>query len=169
MYICEFCKTQPATIHLTDIHNNVKKEIHLCEACAEKKGMNLQDGLSLSEVLKTISKKVPKSRRRKTQTGPSCNNCGITWAEFQKNGRLGCPQDYLMFRENLVSLISDIHAHASAHAGKHPTTDQAASTVRRDILSCRRELRDAISNEHYEEAAKLRDHLSELEEKATNA
>jgi protein arginine kinase activator len=34
--VCQFCG-QPATVHLTDIVQKVKKESHLCEACAREK------------------------------------------------------------------------------------------------------------------------------------
>ena len=37
--ICEICREQIATVHLTEIVNNAKKEIHLCEACAQEKGV----------------------------------------------------------------------------------------------------------------------------------
>ena len=43
--ICEICKKVPATVHLTDIKNNVKTEIHMCEKCSAEKGINIKNPL----------------------------------------------------------------------------------------------------------------------------
>ena len=32
---CEVCKNHSATVHLTDVSNNAKRELHLCENCAK--------------------------------------------------------------------------------------------------------------------------------------
>ena len=37
---CQFC-SKPATVHLTDIVNNHKKELHLCQACAEAQQLTI--------------------------------------------------------------------------------------------------------------------------------
>ena len=37
---CQSCKEQPATIHLTEIVDGEKRELHYCEDCAHKEGIN---------------------------------------------------------------------------------------------------------------------------------
>ena len=49
----------------------------------------------------------------------SCPHCGITFKQFRSQGRLGCPHDYVAFREELVPLIESIHCETQ-HVGKVP-------------------------------------------------
>ncbi|HUW57720.1 MAG TPA: hypothetical protein VMZ92_13860 [Planctomycetota bacterium] len=39
--LCQICKKNVATVHLTEIIKDKKREIHLCEGCARKKGLPL--------------------------------------------------------------------------------------------------------------------------------
>ena len=36
----------------------------------------------------------------------SCPSCGITFQEFRKQGRLGCPNDYIAFDEPIRELLA---------------------------------------------------------------
>src|SRR5262249_51641763 len=44
---CQFCSNE-ATVHLTDIVSNQKREIHLCQSCAESQQLIKQQELNLS-------------------------------------------------------------------------------------------------------------------------
>jgi protein arginine kinase activator len=167
MYICEFCKKRQATIHLTDIHNNVKKEVHMCDQCAQTKGFSTNQALSvnLPQIFSSVVKNEPKKEKKPREEDIVCNSCGISWREFRKGGRFGCPGDYDSFRPRLRGLLADIHAGAAHHAGKTPPGKGIDPKLRNEIIVCRRELRNAIDNEAYELAAELRDRLSELSEK----
>ena len=48
---CQFC-SNPATVHLTNIENNQKKEMHLCQSCAESHQLLKQHELNLPEGLR---------------------------------------------------------------------------------------------------------------------
>ena len=37
--LCQICGKNPATVHFTEIHDNQMSELHVCERCAEEKGM----------------------------------------------------------------------------------------------------------------------------------
>ena len=37
---CQNCQKNPATLHLTEIQDNRMTELHLCQACAEEKGLD---------------------------------------------------------------------------------------------------------------------------------
>ena len=49
----------------------------------------------------------------------SCPVCGITFLEFRKQGRLGCPHDYVCFDAELEPLLLNIHGE-TRHVGKVP-------------------------------------------------
>jgi protein arginine kinase activator len=84
----------------------------------------------------------------------ACPDCGLKFMEFRATGRLGCPQDYWVFSKGLLSLLQRYHG-ATRHVGK--TARRAKGAAER--LRLRTRLRDAISREDYEEAARLRDAL----------
>ena len=160
MFICEICKKVPATVHLTDIHDGQKKELHMCEACAEKQGINLKQDLSLSDLLAGITKV---HRQEPAPPDPKCEHCGLAFSGFQQRGRLGCAQDYRVFRSELMPIIERIHGRVR-HTGKTPGESGADDTVRRELVQLNRQLRDAVEREAYEEAAVLRDRINALRE-----
>ena len=38
--LCQICGKRPASVHFTEIHDNKMSEIHVCERCAEDKGIH---------------------------------------------------------------------------------------------------------------------------------
>lgn len=173
MYICQICKKALATIHLTDIHNNVKKEMHICEACAAEKGFNMQSAASLPHLLgMAAGKKSAPQPAGKTRVGGEddivCPKCGTRWSDFKNKGRLGCPDDYRAFRERLEPLIANqlpgLPAESAPfHRGKTPGKRNPPDAARRAIRELEIRLRQAVAREHYEEAARLKARIAELE------
>lgn len=169
MYICQICKKVPATIHLTDIHNNVKKELHMCESCAAEKGFNMQTAANLPQLLGMAAKKKSESKPiRETEEELVCPQCGTTWTDFKNKGRLGCPNDYHAFGVHMRSLVANQLAPLNAdtetfHIGKAPSG--VALTANSSLATLRereRRLRQAVAAEHYEEAAALKKEIDTL-------
>ncbi len=176
MYICQICKKAPATIHLTDIHNNVKKEVHICESCANEKGFNLSGAANLPQLLGLAAKKmVPpsqkvgqaKAKARTQDRELVCPRCGTTWAQFGERGRLGCPHDYEAFAQKLRPLVAGqlSGARESAepfHVGKRPGNGHRAEELLQHMRTLEQKLRQAVAEENYEAAAKLKTGIDEL-------
>ncbi len=173
MYICQICKKAPATIHLTDIHNNVKKEVHICEGCAAEKGFNLSGAANLPQLLGLAAKKTASSLQKAAQMKARaqdrelvCPYCGVTWAQFGERGRLGCPHDYEAFASRLRPLIagqlSGAREPESFHVGKRPGGAQDAEGRLRHMRTLEQKLRQAVAEENYEAAAKLKTGIDEL-------
>jgi protein arginine kinase activator len=155
------CSSQ-ATVHLTDIVNNQKKELHLCQACAEAQHLvNKQQEINLPAILQTLI-----GQHLGPQTDElarlACPACGIKYMEFRAQGRLGCPHDYSVFRLGLAPLLQRIHR-ATRHVGKSPRKGEEASRAQAEALELRRRLQKAVDTEAYEEAARLRDLLRKKE------
>ena len=51
---CEGCRKNSATIHLTEIANGQRRELHLCESCAQKQGIAVKSQVPLNELLSTL-------------------------------------------------------------------------------------------------------------------
>lgn len=175
MYICQICKKKPATIHLTDIHNNVKKEVHICESCAAEKGFNLQGASNLPQLLGLAAKKIIPTPQQaaaqvKAKSGEDeipCPQCGTTWSQFSDRGRLGCPHDYESLGIKLRMLIANqIAPHAqnreSFHVGKQPGERPELDTLGKSIRALEKRLRQAVAEENYEAAAAFKAELDDL-------
>jgi protein arginine kinase activator len=151
--LCQRCKKQPATIHLTEILQNEKRERHLCEDCAKEEGVAIKAQINLQDVLSGM---VEAHQSASSEANLTCPDCGITYAEFRNGGRLGCPHDYDVFAEPLREVLEKVHG-ATEHLGKLPHRAGSDMTSQRELMQLRRQLQEAVETEQYEEAARLRD------------
>ncbi len=160
--LCDHCD-QPATVHETVIKTGVAHEVHLCADHARAHGYVLPTttgaAISITQILQAAQQSQPRAPERTIRTCPSC---GMTIANLQAVGLLGCPDCYRVFEELLSGVIQRAQDGASVHVGRHPA--QAATLIDRAALRNRlaKELREAVSSEEYERAARLRDRLSSL-------
>jgi len=167
MVLCEYCQQRPATMHFTKIVNGEKSEHHLCEQCAREKGdffaqaaqafnfNNLLSGLLNTE----SSPGYPVA----TQAGLRCEVCGMTYQQFTQIGRFGCPHCYESFSPRLDPLLRRIQS-STRHTGKVPMRSGETVKTRRELDTLRRELKRAIMQEQYEDAAQIRDQIRTLED-----
>ena len=167
--ICEKCKNNDATIHLTEIIKDVKSEIHLCESCAREIGLNSKlsnFSLSIPEMLSFLDL----NEVDRSEESHLCSSCGYSFLDFNKNGKLGCPDCYINLRDQLTAVIISFHG-TQSHSGKHPNnvallTEVIPKEIPKDftIEELHKMLDDAILDENYEVAAELRDKIKELKE-----
>jgi len=179
------CGKNLATVHLTEIIDDQMNELHLCEECAHKKSAQMGQQFGLSDLLAGLAG-FEKQKDEKDGLSLKCPNCGMTFKDFKKLGRLGCGECYSAFRSFLGPLLKRIHG-ANLHCGKTPVSRIAKLTrktraaggagassgareagtmdppVKDTVQSLRARLQKAIETEAYEEAAKLRDQIKELE------
>jgi protein arginine kinase activator len=157
---CASC-SNPATVHLTDIVNGHKKELHLCQNCAEQQELIKHQELNLSAILQTVIGQHV-SQLADDLARLTCPACGIKYMEFRAEGRLGCPHDYEVFRAGLEPLLQRIHR-AAKHVGKKPRHGQHRVGLQAELVQLRQQLRAAVEAEAYEEAAQIRDLLRQKE------
>ncbi len=153
---CQSC-SNPATVHLTDLKDGHKREIHLCEACAEKQQILKNQELNLSAIVQAVlGQHMPALTDELARL--TCPACGIKYMEFKAGGRLGCPHDYKIFHAALEPLLERIHR-ATRHVGKVPRHSVVNAARQAEMVQLRQRLRRAVEAEEYEEAARLRDLL----------
>jgi protein arginine kinase activator len=92
-----------------------------------------------------------------------CEACGLTLSEFQSGGRFGCADCYSAFRQQIMPLIEKIHD-ASQHVGKMPQRTDRDIAREKSARQLQTELKRAVEREEYEEAARIRDRIRELEQ-----
>ncbi len=157
---CQVC-SKPATVHVTNLVNGQKQVTHLCQTCAEQQQLIKQEELNLPALLQAlIGQHVGQWTDDLARL--ACPACGIKYMEFRNSGRLGCPNDYEVFRAGLTPLLERIHR-ADRHRGKSPRHRPLDPAHQAEIVELRRRLRAAVEAEAYEEAARLRDLLRERE------
>lgn len=165
--LCDICNKNPATVHLTEIIDEQMNELHLCEECARKKSAQMEQHFGLSDLLAGLAEFEKPSEEKET-IASKCLNCGLTYKDFKKIGRLGCGECYVAFRKFLAPLLKRIHG-SSFHSGKCPVAVTKTTKKRTDLQELRCRLQKAIEMEAYEEAAKIRDQIKELQEKQTQS
>ena len=179
--LCDICKAKKATIHIQEIIGSEKTMMHLCQSCAEKKAhteaiMNM-DGLNLADLLLQFSEHCkqsindnPELAEQTDKSSLTCPACGWDSANFQKTGSLGCPDCYETFHDVLDHTVDAMHR-GTSHAGKQPVSldgpdvkrpKPSVSLIHMNIKHLQMDLETAVSAENYEEAAKIRDKIAEL-------
>lgn len=160
--LCEECGINQAEVVMTTVVNGQSTSRHLCRECLKKyQADNLQ--AVLAAVLSTLVSK--------TQQAPdiTCPRCGETYAEFQKSGMLGCAECYQAFRKQLTPLLIRSQGR-SQHAGRRPPVSEEDQARLSRMEELRKQMEAAVSEENFEEAARLRDELRAMtparEEKA---
>ena len=161
--LCDICGKNPATVHLTEIVDDQMTELHLCEECARQKSVQMEQQFGLSDLLAGLAE-FEKPALQKEAVLLKCSNCDLTYTDFKKIGRLGCSECYSTFKKYLGPLLKRIHG-SSLHLGKSPLKVTKALKKKIDLSSLRYELQKAIEREAFEEAAKIRDQIRELEKK----
>lgn len=168
--LCNICNKNQATVHLTEIVDDQMSELHLCDDCARKKSMQMEQQFGLSDLLAGLvdyGKQI--GGVEKQSEALQCSACGLTYDDFRKIGRLGCSECYTAFAKFLGPLLKRIHG-ASGHSGKLPPqlAQQPLPKVKKAKEACgiaelKEQLQQAIEREEYEEAAFLRDQIKEIE------
>lgn len=157
---CDVCKTNPATVFLTQIVDGKMQKVNLCEACSKEKGVTDPTGFALADLLLGLG---AAQEIEKGGGSQRCHACGFSQADFKKTGRLGCPQCYETFSEGLGSLLKAMHK-GTSHVGKIPNRLMETLRTEAQMKELQRDLQQAIAGEDYERAAELRDQIRALEQ-----
>lgn len=165
MMICEKCKQNKATVHLTKILNSNKVEMHLCEDCARKSNESIfENPFTINNFLTGLLDSVQASPLKVDYIkATTCSKCGMTYGKYKQLGRVGCSNCYSVFRDKLMPLVKNIHR-SSEHVGKVPNKAGERMKLIRQIANLKKQLKHVIVNEEYEKAVTIRDRIRTLEE-----
>lgn len=163
---CEECNKKPAMVHLTQMFNGQKKETHLCETCAAKKGaimFNFDAQLGIPSLLGSFFGSHYNMQDISAHTAQEvCPNCGMKFIDIRQTGKLGCADCYNAFDNDLEPILRRIHGN-NQHIGKIPARGGETVLLKKKIETMKNQLHQAVLNEEYEKAAEIRDCIKELE------
>ncbi len=165
---CMRC-TKPATLHITEIHEAKAQVVHLCETCAQKYLSSVEVGgmpQHADDDDESADELTAEAEALRTEeeeaASPVCGSCGISFKQFRSVGRLGCPQCYTSFHDELLPLLESIHQ-KTQHVGKCPPETSQSVLKHHEMVRLRNELKAAVEHERYEDAARLRDEIQQSE------
>lgn len=176
--LCENCGKNYANVRYTQIINGVKKEISVCDECSKKLGidhLNFDMPIDFASYLGEFfgayenTNILPIIQEEKQL---QCPNCETTFEEFINNGNFGCKECYNAFQTKIDTLLKNIHG-ANRHIGRLGEIKESKKIKKEEKIEEQKEdnkidklkkaLKIAIKEEKYEEAAKIRDEIKELE------
>lgn len=166
--LCDECKKRPAVVHLTKMVNNKKFEKNLCQQCANESGegnFSFEPKYSIHNLLAGLLNFEPgtgAAPAKKPGMVPICSNCGMSYAEFSRGGRLGCSMCYTHFAQQMDPLLRRVQG-GTQHAGKVPSRTGGVLMVKSKIRQLRQDLQKYVSLEEFEKAAQVRDQIKSLE------
>jgi len=123
----------------------------------------MEEHFGLSELLAGLTD-MGSAVEPETAIAIKCPNCGMTYQNFRKLGRLGCSVCYEAFKKELAPLLKRIHG-SDRHVGKVPLKGGKTIKDTRTLQDLKLQLEKAIQTEEFEDAAKLRDKIRDLESK----
>ena len=189
--LCQNCGKNEANIRYTQIINGSKKELALCDECAAKLGiekMSLTMGFGnlfgdfFNDFAETAQ--LPEL----SISTAHCKKCGMTLEDFVHTGKFGCEECYDTFKGPLDSILKNMNG-TSKHIGRGPNGVAPKLDISDELLNRKpeqkedkdnkeakevkegtvdkkakleQEMKQAIAEERYEDAAKIRDQLKEV-------
>ena len=182
---CENCGKNNANVKYTQIINGEKKQMFLCEECSEKLGINdihFNMPINFTSFLTDFFKDDTGFNLMPSigeEIEPKCSSCGLTWDDFLQTGKFGCGNCYSDFELRIDPILRRMQG-ASSHIGrlgsvktgnniKQNLDDKMENSNNKKsenkLEKLKEDLKNAIKEERYEDAAKLRDEIKKLEEK----
>ncbi len=158
--LCEKCGKFNATTHIRRVVNGVVTEQNLCGYCAAEQGIGDMGSNSLAQMLASM---LGSGTMLGSKSQTHCDCCGSTFSDVAESGKVGCPECYKTFYNELLPYLKRVHG-STKHIGKIP--NHAPLTIRPQVdtvESLRLQLNQLVREENYEQAAIVRDKIRELE------
>lgn len=181
--LCQNCGKNEANIQYTQIINGVKKEIRLCDKCAKELGVDSLEfnmpinfanflGDFLGDYTSNMLPDFISDNNKK------CQNCGQSYEDFIRTGLMGCPECYNTFADRLDLVLKKLQG-SSKYLGRKVNSEAKKIKIdekenkteennnieneeKNKLEELNEKLKQAIKDERYEDAAKLRDEIKKL-------
>ena len=178
--LCENCGENEVNFKYTQIINGVKKEISLCDKCAKTLGLQSFEfdmPLNVSTLLGNFFGEEIETEHLPTFSKTNslkCDKCGMAYDEFIQLGKFGCDNCYNVFSNGLNGVLKNMQG-ANKHIGRkgriNPDNEKVSqnniSNLKKNkeedkLTKLNNDLKLAIKEERYEDAAKIRDEIKKI-------
>ncbi|MCD4812517.1 UvrB/UvrC motif-containing protein [bacterium] len=160
--LCHLCHQEEASVYLIETIEGKQTTMHICETCAQNRHLGemlSKPAMVIHELLASI---LELGSAALTAKGLRCTQCGMTFTRFREVGRLGCPQCYDAFYENLLSLMRQFHQSEEHRGRKQSSAAENKKNRHEELKKLKEQLHEAVTTEKYEMAAKLRDRIQQF-------
>ncbi len=161
---CESCGNHQASFRLTAVDGEGRRTTMLCVDCGVDRGIPREElgggRLDTREIWDEIVQRL--ANKDRDNQGLACPECGLTYLTFEHEGVLGCPSCYQTFMGDMTRLLREYHG-AEEHRGKMPRLHGRRIDLRRRMLGVKENIQFAVSEERFEDAARMRDEMRDLE------
>jgi len=168
--LCDNCGKNEANVKYTQIINGVKQEMKLCEKCSKQLGIddiNFNMPIDFSSFLGDLISDYEENNFMPMMPTPKklkCHYCNTTYSEFLNTGKFGCAECYDAFSNKIESVLKRIHG-SNKYLGRK--SKKAVNKVQKNqeqkeddkLKKLEKDLKQAIKEERYEDAAKIRDEI----------
>lgn len=160
---CDKCGKK-SVYRSTLIVNGVSQTTNLCRDCAIKEGVFTAEPASIfDDMFSVFANFLPFEK----VADVTCPVCKLSLKEFKTTAKLGCPNCYDAFREEIANVIKRI---APFERHKQDSIKPIKSTAKKvskedKILALRQDMAQAVKEERYEDAAKIKKQIQKLESK----
>lgn len=160
--ICDFCHKRKAAYYIEQTTKTSKMTIHICAKCAEARGIS-GDPNSMRKSFAALVEEINASAKNANQKSDKCcPGCGCSLTEIKKTGKVGCPECYAIFAEDIIVQMKS-HGIKGPYTGSLPRRIAGFRSRLTDRMDIRTKLEESLKNEDYEKAAVYRDFLKALD------
>ena len=185
--LCENCGKREANVKYTENINGVTRELHLCEECSRKLGITdkidfRMPSFGLSDFFEGFFEDLASSDFMPVIDEVKqikCESCGTTFDDILNTGKYGCPNCYETFSDRMDPIIKKLQG-ANRHIGRLGKISDNSIKVNKENVESKdkkesenkngqneleklnEQLKKAIKDERYEDAAKIRDQIKEI-------
>lgn len=167
--LCDNCGKHEASIKLTQIINGKKTEMMICEECGQKMGIadiGFEMPIDISDFLGDFEFENEKFMPFNVcQQQTRCKKCDMTYDEFLESGKFGCEECYKTFGNKIDTVLKRIQGTDSyiGRKANHNETNKIQEVKTNNKLDeLQNKLKQAIKEERYEDAAKIRDEIKNM-------
>lgn len=169
---CERCNQKRVTVHYRENRNGKIRALKLCGDCAEHLerageledmsvplyGIHTPSFFAEDEIMPLPMSDHPAAIHRGERR---CSVCGTEISEIMTAGLVGCSACYESFSSELTAPLGVLHGQA-VHRGKVSAGYRNKLERMRRLEELKKQLKAAVSEEEFEQAAALRDEIREL-------
>lgn len=162
--LCERCHKKEASVFYEETVNGTSRSLSLCHACADElqKTGEISVDTFFSLPYEGLFGGLFGHTETPKRTEKACPLCGSTLRQFTKDGKMGCPECYRTFKNELQDTVHSIHG-STKHVGRAPKRFQQRQNEKNRLLDLKAQMKAAIDKEDFELAATLRDEIRALE------
>ena len=172
---CTHCHNNEANTHITKVINGKREEMHLCAECAKELGVIEDfdfDAFSMDSMFGNLLGAGVSAFNSLTGID-RCTYCGSSFNDIINSGRVGCANCYDKFEDKLSPSIEKLHGRTK-HVGKsvtytEETDSQETASEKSEIESLKEELKKAVQEQRFEDAAVIRDKINLINENGGEA